>query len=171
VLNKTDLVTAEALAAVERRIRSLNPQARLHRTERANLPIDRVLGQGGFDLTRILEVEPSFLSGEDGHEHDSNVTSVSFELDRPVNAERFNAWIGGLLAEKGQDLLRTKGILDFAGEDQRFAFQAVHMLADGDFIGPWRAGEPRKSKLVFIGRSLNRPALRRGFEGCLAHGA
>jgi G3E family GTPase len=171
ILNKTDLVTAEELAVVERRIRTLNPQARLHRTERAQLPIDQVLGQGGFDLTRILEVEPDFLSGEDEHEHDSEVTSVSFELDRSLDAERFNAWIGGLLAEQGQDLLRTKGILDFAGQDQRFAFQAVHMLAEGDVIGPWRDGEPRRSKLVFIGRKLNRPELRRGFEGCLADGA
>jgi G3E family GTPase len=171
ILNKTDLVTAEELAVVERRIRTLNPQARLHRTERALLPIDQVLGQGGFDLTRILEVEPDFLSGEDEHEHDSEVTSVSFELDRSLDAERFNAWIGGLLAQQGQDLLRTKGILDFAGQDQRFAFQAVHMLAEGDVIGPWRDGEPRRSKLVFIGRKLNRPELRRGFEGCLADGA
>jgi G3E family GTPase len=170
ILNKTDLVTAEELAVVERRIRTLNPQARLHRTERALLPIDQVLGQGGFDLTRILEVEPDFLSGEDDHEHDSDVTSVSFELDRPLDAGRFNAWIGGMLAERGQDLLRTKGILDFSGEDQRFAFQAVHMLAEGDFIGPWRAGEPHRSKLVFIGRKLSRPELRRGFEGCLADG-
>jgi G3E family GTPase len=99
------------------------------------------------------------------------VTSVSFELDRPLDAGRFNAWIGGMLAERGQDLLRTKGILDFSGEDQRFAFQAVHMLAEGDFIGPWRAGEPRRSKLVFIGRKLNRPELRRGFEGCVADDA
>jgi G3E family GTPase len=171
ILNKTDLVTAEELAIVERRIRTLNPQARMHRTERARLPIDQVLGQGGFDLTRILEVEPDFLSGEDEHEHDSEVTSVSFELDRSLDAERFNAWIGGLLAQQGQDLLRTKGILDFAGQDQRFAFQAVHMLAEGDVIGPWRDGEPRRSKLVFIGRKLNRPALRRGFEGCLADDA
>jgi G3E family GTPase len=171
ILNKTDLVTAEELAVVERRIRTLNPQARLHRTERAQLPIDQVLGQGGFDLTRILELEPEFLTGEDEHEHDSAVTSVSFELDRALDAERFNAWIGGLLAEQGQDLLRTKGILDFAGQDQRFAFQAVHMLAEGDVIGPWRDGEPRRSKLVFIGRKLNRPELRRGFEGCLADGA
>ncbi|MBM3594195.1 MAG: GTP-binding protein, partial [Alphaproteobacteria bacterium] len=91
--------------------------------------------------------------------------------DRALDAERFNAWIGGLLAQQGQDMLRTKGILDFAGQDQRFAFQAVHMLAEGDVIGPWRDGEPRRSKLVFIGRKLNRPELRRGFEGCLADGA
>lgn len=94
---------------------------------------------------RILEVKPDLLSGEDDHERDRDVTSVSFELDRRLDAGRFNAWIGDLLAERGQDLLRTKGILDFAGEDQRFASQPVHMLAEGDFMGPWRAGEPHRS--------------------------
>lgn len=166
LLNKTDLVSAEELAAVEQRIRTLNPHARLHRTERAALPVNQVLGQGGFDLARILEVEPDFLLGDDDHEHDSAVTSVSFELDQPLDMQRFNAWVGDLLAKNGQDLLRTKGILNFDGQDERFAFQAVHMLADGDFIGPWKAGEPRRSKIVFIGRNLNRPVLRRGFESC-----
>jgi len=61
ILNKTDLVSAEELDLVERRIRSLNPTARLHRAERAAVAVDKVLGQGGFDLARILEVEPEFL--------------------------------------------------------------------------------------------------------------
>jgi hypothetical protein len=73
-----------------------------------------------------------------------------------------------VLSSKGQDLLRTKGILAYEGDERRFAFQAVHMIADGDFIGPWKEGDPRRSKLVFIGRDLNRPWLRRGFEACQA---
>ena len=73
-----------------------------------------------------------------------------------------------VLQTQGQDLLRTKGILHYVGEDRRFAFQAVHMIADGDFVGAWREGEPRRSRLVFIGRNLNRPRLRRGFESTVA---
>ena len=42
-------------------------------------------------------------------EHDSEVMSVSFEVARPIDPERFNAWMTQLLANKGQDLLRTKG--------------------------------------------------------------
>jgi len=80
--------------------------------------------------------------------------------------QKFQQWMGTLLQEKGADLLRTKGILAVDGEDRRFAFQAVHMMADGDFIGPWAEGAPRTSRLVFIGRDLNRPQLRRGFEAC-----
>ena len=168
VLNKTDLVSPEELVAVEQRIRAINRFAVIHHTERAALPIEQVLNRGAFDLNRVLAMNPDFLDGDDEHEHNEDVASVSFELDKPIDPERFNAWIGVLLQEKGPDLLRTKGILSYAGDDRRFAFQAVHMIADGDFVGPWAPGAPRSSKLVFIGRNLNRPQLRRGFESCAA---
>jgi G3E family GTPase len=165
VLNKIDLVTPEELAEVERRIRAINRFAVIHRTERSSLPIADVLDRGAFDLNRVLDMQPDFLT-DDAHEHSDAIASMSFEVERPIDPEKFNAWISGLLAQEGQNLLRTKGILAYAGEDRRFAFQAVHMIADGDFIGPWKEGEPRRSRIVFIGRDLNRPRLRRGFEAC-----
>ena len=167
VLNKVDLVTPEELDAVEARIRTINRYARIHRTTKAALPIADVLNQGAFDLNRVLEREPDFLEDTE-HSHNDDVSSMSFEVSRPIDPERFNAWISTLLQEKGGDLLRTKGILSYQGDDRRFAFQAVHMIADGDFIGPWPEGSERRSKLVFIGRNLNRPQLRRGFEACQA---
>ncbi len=166
LLNKMDLVTEDEAAEVERRIRAINPYAEIRRSTKSDVPIDSVIGRDAFNLERILEREPEFLSGEDDHEHDSEVNSVSFEVSRPIDPERFNAWISNLLQQKGQDLLRTKGILYYANDDRRFAFQAVHMIADGDFIGAAREGDPRRSKIVFIGRDLNRPQLRRGFEAC-----
>jgi G3E family GTPase len=165
ILNKTDLVTPEELEAVEAKIRQINRFAKIHRTQRSAVAIDAVLNRGAFELTRILEMRPDFLDHDD-HEHSDDVSSMSFEVEKPIDPEAFNAWIGQLLQEKGPDLLRTKGILSYANEDRRFAFQAVHMIADGDFIGPWKADEPRVSRLVFIGRNLNRPQLRRGFEAC-----
>jgi G3E family GTPase len=165
VLNKTDLVSPEELEEVERRIRAINRFAKIHRTTRASLPIGEVLDRGAFDLKRALEIEPDFLT-DDAHEHNDDIASMSFEAERPIDPEKFNAWIGALLAQKGQDLLRTKGILGYADDDRRFAFQAVHMMADGEFIGKWKQGEPRRSRIVFIGRNLNRPQLRRGFESC-----
>ena len=165
VLNKTDLVNADELADVERRIREINRFATIHRATRGDVPVAALLGQGAFDLDRVLAQVPEFLT-DDTHEHDEDVASMSFEAARPIDPEKFNAWIGALLAEKGQDLLRTKGILAYPNETRRFAFQAVHMMADGDFVAPWKDGEAHTSRIVFIGRNLNRPQLRRGFESC-----
>ncbi|MBO1077006.1 CobW family GTP-binding protein [Roseomonas marmotae] len=168
VLNKMDLVTEAEAAEVERRIRAINPYAEIRRATKSEVPIEAVMGREAFKLERILEREPEFLSGEDNHSHNEDIMSLSFEVSEPLDEAKFNAWIGELLQTKGADLLRTKGVLAFKGEDRRFAFQAVHMIADGDYIGPWPEGAERKSKIVFIGRDLNRPRLRRGFESCIA---
>ncbi len=75
VLNKTDLVTEAQLRDVEARIRRLNPLAPIHRAQRSNVPLDLILGRGGFDLSRITELQPEFLNpahGEAGHVHDED---------------------------------------------------------------------------------------------------
>lgn len=69
LLNKTDLVTPEQLREVEARIRAINPYAKLHKTVKAGVPIAEVLGRNAFDLDRILEIEPAFLTADD-HDHD-----------------------------------------------------------------------------------------------------
>jgi G3E family GTPase len=168
VLNKTDLVSAQELEQVRQRIRAINSQARVHEAVNAQVPLDRILGLGAFDLDRILEIEPDFL-GEDEHEHDAAITSVSLESARPINPNKFFPWIRRLVQVRGQDLLRTKGILAFPGEDKRYVVQAVHMLLSGDVQDrAWADGEERISRLVFIGRNLDQKALAAGFADCAA---
>jgi G3E family GTPase len=164
VLNKTDLVTPEEADAVEVSIRAINRTARIVRAQKANVDIGQLLNRGAFDLSRVLEHMPDFLDSDE-HEHNDEIVSMSFEARRPIDPMKFNYWISDLLAEKGQDLLRSKGILYYPDEDRRYAFQAVHMIADGDFVGAVTDPD-RVSRIVFIGRNLNRPFLRRGFESC-----
>ena len=75
ILNKTDLVSEAELAAVEAQIRRINPLAPIHRAQRSNVPLEAVLGRGGFDLDRITGLDPEFLNpahGEPGHVHDDS---------------------------------------------------------------------------------------------------
>jgi len=100
------------------------------------------------------------------HEHDDEVGSVAIEVDGDVNPNKLNAWLGKLLREKGIDIFRMKGFLSIAGESQRFVFQGVHMLFDGQPDRPW-GNEPRHNQLVFIGRNLDGNTMKREFEACL----
>jgi G3E family GTPase len=167
LLNKTDLVDADGLAAVEDRIKRINPYAKIIRTERCDADLEEVIGLNAFSLDRVLEVEPDFLTSDHDHEHDDDIKSVSFVSDAPLDLEKFQAWFGQLLQTRGQDILRSKGILEFKGEADRFVFQGVHMLMDGAPMGPWPDG-PRQSRLVFIGRDLDKMGLEEGFEACRA---
>jgi len=191
VLNKLDLVTPDERAAVERTLRRLNPFARIIATERSNAPLDAILGQSAFDLDKALERDPHFLcvgdhehdhdhdhdhhhhhhdhhEGEKSAIHDDEVGSISLMIDGALDEEKFSRWWNQVLAQKGQDILRAKGILAIAGSDDRFVVQAVHMIAEGAPQRPWRADEPRRSRLVFIGRHLDRDLFEAGFKACAA---
>jgi G3E family GTPase len=192
VLNKTDLVAEADLKMIEARLRRLNPLATIHRAVRSQVALTAVLGRGGFDLERIVALEPQFLNpahGEAGHVHDEacdhdhehghdhghagrlaadDIRGVSLTLARPVDGARMSRWLNELLAAQGADILRAKGIVNVAGEPRRLVFQAVHMMLEGDLQRPWGADEPRESRMVFIGRNLDEARLRAGFEACAA---
>jgi G3E family GTPase len=190
LINKTDLVAPEDLRELEARIRGLNPYARLHRTERARIALDEVLGRNAFDLDRILDLEPAFLEADehnhhhdhshDGHGaehhhggglrhyHDEEMQSVSLKTDKPLNPDKFFPWVQDLVAVEGPNILRCKGILSFKDDPERFVFQGVHMILDGDHQRPWGADEPRSSRIIFIGRNLPEKKIREGFESCIA---
>ncbi|WP_286393307.1 CobW family GTP-binding protein [Pseudanabaena mucicola] len=197
LLNKTDLVTAEELEELEAKIKHLNILARvelvqLNKTNNENIEqsISKVLDVGGFDLNRILEKNPEFLAaqakGEHNHAHehhdhehhdhehhdhhhihDEEVGSVSILESGAVNPYKFQSWISELLRTQGQDIFRSKGIINLAGSDDRLVFQGVHMQFDATRDRPWNNNELRKNQLVFIGRHLDADKLRKGFLGCL----
>ncbi|MCS0497429.1 CobW family GTP-binding protein [Ancylobacter mangrovi] len=168
LLNKTDLVTDTELKDVEMRIRAINPFARIHRTQRSDIAIDKVLGQGAFDLDRITAIDPDFLEGGHRHFHDEDMKSVSFASDKPLDPDKFFPWIQELTQREGPNILRSKGILAFKDDPDRFVFQGVHMILDGDHQRPWRADEAKTSRIVFIGRHLDEKALEEGFLSCTA---
>jgi G3E family GTPase len=194
LINKTDLVSSEELSEVEARIRGINPYAKLHRTERAKIPLDAVLGRHAFDLDRILELEPDFLGAdnsdhhhdhdhdhhhgdEDGHAHahgglkhyhDEDMQSIALHTEKPLDPDKFFPWVQDLVQKEGPNILRCKGILAFKDDDERFVFQGVHMILDGDHQRPWKTSEKRDSRIIFIGRNLPVKLITEGFESCVA---
>jgi G3E family GTPase len=102
------------------------------------------------------------------HYHDEEMQSVSARIDGEVDPEKFMPWINELTQTRGVDILRSKGILAFKGEPKRFVFQGVHMILDGDLQRPWKEGEKRECKIVFIGRHLDEAVIRDGFLACAA---
>jgi G3E family GTPase len=189
LLNKTDLVSRDDLLAIERTIRTINPTARLHRMARGDIPLDAILNLGAFDLDRVTEIDPHFLPDhacddacahhdhDHGHEHHSHahdhaaasgIASVSLSTEKLINPEKLLPWINDLTQRRGPDILRLKGILAFPDEPKRFVLQGVHMIVEGDTQRDWKEGEARISRLVFIGRNLDRAELEAGFAACAA---
>ncbi len=64
LLNKIDLVTPAELEDLESRIRSMNGTAKIYRTTKSEINLDKVLNVGAFDLDRIMKGDPQFLEEE-----------------------------------------------------------------------------------------------------------
>ena len=102
------------------------------------------------------------------HYHDEDMQSISLRSDKPLNPDKFFPWVQDLVQKEGPNILRCKGILAFKDDDQRFVLQGVHMILDGDHQRPWKDGEKRDSRMVFIGRNLPGKMIAEGFESCVA---
>jgi G3E family GTPase len=169
LLNKTDLVTPAELESLEKRLRAINATAPMHRCQNALVDMDTILGVNGFDLDRVLQINPRFLElDEHHHEHDQEIYSVGITIPGDLDEKKLNDWLRDLLLHEGPDILRMKGVLSIKGDARRFVFQGIHMLFDGRPDRPWSKNEERDNKLIFIGRKLNRERLEEGFRKCLA---
>lgn len=167
LISKCDLVNEPALRQLQKRLHAMNPRAVQQRVDHGQVNIDHVLDLNGFDLSAILEIDPSFLE-DVSHEHDDDISSVVFRSPRPFERDKLEILMSALIQRYGNDLLRYKGILNVAGESARVIFQGVHMMLGGTAGRSWGADETRESTLVFIGRNLPKEMLLDGLDACLA---
>ncbi|MEE9375264.1 MAG: GTP-binding protein [Rhizobiaceae bacterium] len=192
IINKVDLVSAEELKKLRDTVRKINPHAVIHTAERSNISLEHVLDRGSFDLDRILEDDPHFLHADDhdhpdhecssqcdhhghdhshgkldGNTHDTTVESISLRAGE-MDEKFFFPWINKLTQIDGADILRLKGIVAFKNDDDRFVIQGVHMIVEGDHQRPWKADEKRETRMVFIGRGLDKEKIERTFNACVA---
>jgi G3E family GTPase len=166
LINKMDLVDPARIAAIETRVRQLNPIAKIYRTANAEVDLAAILNVGAFDLVQKLEVDPEFLN-DHKHEHDGAIGSFVLEENRPIDINRLMIWMNGIAQERGGDLYRSKGIFHANGFEERLVFQSVRMLTTLRPDRPWRSEEPRKTQFVVIGKNLDRAEFAAGLSGCV----
>ncbi len=107
--------------------------------------------------------------GHEGHHHhhDDDVKSFVYRATRPFNPAKLEDFLGAIVQVYGPRMLRYKGVLDMDGTDRKVIFQGVHQLMGSDLGPPWAEGEPRTSKMVFIGIDLPRDILVQGLDQSL----
>lgn len=191
-ISKADLVDAEALDALQHRLKHMNPRAPQRVVHFGEVPIKEVLDLRGFNLNAKLDVDPEFLRAEEAHEHhhhdhdgehcdhpshqhahghhhhhDDDVKSFVFRSERAFDPAKLEDFFGAIVNIYGPRMLRYKGVLWMQGTERKVVFQGVHQLMGSDLGPAWQDGEPRTSKMVFIGIDLPRDILTQGLEQCL----
>lgn len=194
-ISKADLVSADELAALQHRLTHMNPRAPQSVVHFGEVPLAQVLDLRGFNLNTKLDIDPDFLKEDEGHDHDhhhhdhahcdhdhahgehcnhphhhhhdDDVKSFVYRAERPFDPAKLEDFLGAIVNIYGPRMLRYKGVLAMAGTDRKVIFQGVHQLMGSDLGPRWAEGEPRVSKLVFIGIDLPRDILIQGLEQSL----
>jgi len=180
LINKCDLVGVGPLRTIEDVIRTLNPQARIEWTTQCRVALPLVLSVGLFQSDRFFaDPGPAHACDQElvsnraseelhyGHHHAidhltaDGFEALSFQSERPFAVQRFQDFLERL----PHDVYRAKGLLWIAESDKRYVFHLVGKRFCLDEDG--REGQT-KSKLVLIGRNLDRAQLRSRLEACLA---
>jgi G3E family GTPase len=187
-ISKSDLVDDTALDDLAHRIKHMNPRAPQRKVHFGEVPISAVFDLKGFNLNSKLDIDPDFLSAQDDHDHhhhehdhehgehcshphhhrhDDDVKSFVFRADRAFNPAKLEDFLGSIVQVYGPRMLRYKGVLHMKGTDRKVIFQGVHQLMGSDLGPKWAPGEPKSSKMVFIGIDLPRDVFEQGLRQCL----
>lgn len=177
VVNKTDLVSTDELEQIKEKIKNINVHANIIESQYSQIPIEQVINIEAFDLTKTLEMDEGFLNIESEHQHDSSIKSFGIHIEGEFMIDKLNAWLSKLMKEKGTDLYRSKGILSIKESDDKFVFQAVHMimnLASSSELGmeyqPWEKDQKRINKFCFIGKNLDKEQMISDLKECIFDG-
>jgi G3E family GTPase len=147
VVTKTDLADP---AAVTARLRRLNPAAAIVESVHGDVPPAALFDGAPRD--------PRDLDYDDSPEHAHEVRALCITFDEPLDWTAFGIWLTMLLQARGEDVLRVKGLLD-VGADGPIVLNGVqHVVHPPEHLPAW-PDDDRRSRLVFIGRGLDRSAL------------
>ena len=197
-ISKSDLVDADELAALTHRLKHMNPRAPMRPVHFGEVSLKEVFDLRGFNLNAKLDIDPDFLKVDDHdhdhhdhehgehcdhpshqhdhgdhghghhHHHDDDVKSFVYRATKPFNPAKLEDFLGAIVQVYGPRMLRYKGVLHMEGTDRKVIFQGVHQLMGSDLGPVWAEGEPRVSKMVFIGIELPKDILVQGLDQSLA---
>jgi cobalamin biosynthesis protein CobW len=157
VLNKTDLLTAEAAQRVTADIRAAVPRAvKIVETREGRIDPSVLLGLAAA-VEDDLAQRPSHHDAEEGHDHDD---FESFVLDIPATSDPASLLTRLAAVAETFGVLRVKGFVEVSGKPMRLLVQGVGQRFRQQFDRPWAPGDARHSRLVVIGeKGIDRDAI------------
>jgi G3E family GTPase len=173
IISKADLADTGSLRA---ELKLLNPGAPIAEAAHGIIDPAFILNAGLFNpASKIPDVAgwlnaAAFEDSHDHHHHDPNrhdarISAFCVTLDQPLDWPSLALWLELLIASRGENLLRVKGILNLQGHDRPVAIHAVrHLMHPPVKLSAWPEGDPRTSRLVFITSDLPRAIIENGLH-------
>jgi G3E family GTPase len=148
VVTKTDVADP---AQVEHRVRALNPAAEILKASFGEIDPAQLLDRPDRDPRELELSEPA---------HEGDIRPFCLFFDEPLDWTAFGIWLTMLLQARGSDLLRVKGLIGTGGPGPVLLNGVQHVVHPPEHLDAW-PDDDRRSRLVFIGRGLDRADVER----------
>ncbi len=157
LLTKTDLVAATELETIKAWLRSqLSPEVKIVTSHQGEIAPDLLLGFNAA-VEDNLDSRHSHHDSEAEHEHDEEINSVEITLNQTFEPHRAIKHLKDLVQQ--QEIYRIKGFINVADKPMRLVLQGVGNRFDTFYDRFWHQDEVRQTRLVFIGKNLNRETI------------
>jgi G3E family GTPase len=164
LLTKTDLVSAEQLAELSRRLARVNPGAPQIEVRHGRISAREVIGVAAGDAAEALRdalwhSKAVALHDDRGHVHDESahdhrIRAFALRFEQPLDWTMFGIWLSMLLAARGEDVLRVKGLLSAEGSSGPVVVNGVqHVIHPPVHLAEWPDAD-HSSRLVLIVRAI-----------------
>lgn len=170
ILNKCDLVTPEKIETTLETLRSINGAANYLKCKNAEIDLDKVLNVGGFNFNRIEHAVDGCMGAATGRrvcpEHaPHDILTVAVQTEENYTPNVLYAWLEEYVLRHSENIFRAKGVVSLGGMEERFIFQGVHNQFYAAMGNPWK-NEKRVTKMIFIGRGLQKEEILSGLAKC-----
>jgi G3E family GTPase len=146
VVTKTDVAERGSVDELVDRLRGLNPAADLLEVSFGEADPALLLAPGNRDPRHLRMPEPP---------RHADVRPFVLFLERPVDWTAFGIWLTMLLASRGADVLRVKGLLDVGGPGPVVLNGVQHVVHPPEHLDSW-PDDDRRSRIVFIARGFGK---------------
>jgi len=174
LISKTDLADVGSSARLRARLEDLNPGAALYEIVQGDIDPALLFDSGPFDPSDKSDKVQAWLNAEahdHGHDHhddrsrhDAHIGSFCLTFEEPLDWDLFNRWLMAVRASWGDRLLRVKGVLNVAGENQPLVIHGVHRTFHPPTLLARWPDDDRHSRLVFITRDLDRKSVEESWK-------
>lgn len=166
LINKIDKITEEQLLKVEEAINIINPLANKEKTNYAKFQENDILNLLAYKI-KVVEQQTELAVIQDQELVHHEVTSFAFTFEQDFDVQKLTNWINAILLINAGNIYRIKGILSCKGQSQRIVLQSVYtdyVMGKGSI---WQ-NEQRISKIIFIGKNIDKIMFREGLKSCIS---
>jgi G3E family GTPase len=168
LINKIDIAGRDKTDALKIELNKINKFARIEECIYAKPKNMNLLDSFSYDPAKVYQFVLSLEANSNKKQQITHgIENMCYTSTTPMDQIKLGMWLDAFLKFNQESIYRIKGILYLEGVNKRIILQSVHTQIQATVGKPWKEDEIKESKIVIIGKNLNRKVIERNLDELL----